>query len=149
MAGLIIGLLLLGVYDEIVIAFLTALWQKLLAAVGMRQRAEALQQGINAGITKRMLPAVATYAALYLSTCLLLLRLLLSTAQWRLALRLYAGLLAVYVAIVIVGKLAGDAKWAYQLSRQILDFVVSPIPIAALYVLFQAGFGPQPQPSRP
>lgn len=141
--GLIIALLLLGVYDEVIITFLTALWLKGLAAAGLRQQADALQQGINGGITKRLLPAVATYAALYLSTCLLLLHLLLTPAQWRLALRLYVGVLGVYVAIVVVNKLAGNAQWAYQLSRQILDFVVSPLPVTTLYVLFRAGFGPQ------
>lgn len=143
--GLITLLLLIGVYDEIVLAFLTAGWQKALAAVGLRQQAEALQQGINSGITKRLLPAVATYAAFYLGVCLLLLRLLLPTpAHWRLVWQIYAGMLVVYVVIVLLGKLSGDAIWAYRLSRHILDFVVSPLPVAALYVLFRAGFGPQP-----
>ncbi|WP_210519241.1 XrtX-associated membrane protein [Hymenobacter terricola] len=146
--GLVIALLLVGVYDEAIIASFTVLWQKGLAAVGLRQQAEALQKGINGGITKRLLPAVATYALLYLGICLLLLRVLLpAPAQWRLVLRLYAGILAVYVGIALVGKLSGDAPWAYQLSRQILDFVVSPLPVAALYVLFRAGFGPRsPRP---
>ena len=102
-----------------------------------------MQQGINGGITKRLLPAVATYAALYLGICLLLLRLVLAPAQWRMAVALYAGTLAVYVGIVLLGKLTGDAVWAYRLSRQILDFVVSPLPVAGLYVLFRAGFGPK------
>ena len=138
--GLIALLLLLGVYDDPILLFFTAMWQKLLMAAGLRQQAEALQQGINGGILKRFLPAVATYAALYLSICLLLLRLLLPTlAQWRLALWLYAGTLAVYVLLVLLGKLAGDATWAYRLSRQILDFVVSPIPVAGLCVLLRSG----------
>ncbi|GAC1598601.1 MAG: hypothetical protein NVS3B25_24640 [Hymenobacter sp.] len=143
--GLVVALLLLGVYDEPCLAFLTARWQRALAAAGLQQHAEALQHGFNGGITKRLLPAVATYAGLYLGICLLLLRVLLpSPAQWRLVLRLYAGLLVVYVAIVLLGKLAGDAPWAYQLSRQLLDFVVSPLPVGALYVLLRAGFGPTP-----
>lgn len=144
---LVISLFLLGIYDEAILAALTKLWQKILAAVGLRQQAEALQQGINGGITKRLLPAVATYAALYLGICLLLLRLLLpAPAHWHLVLRLYAGALAVYVAITLLNKLAGDAPWAYRLSRQILDFVVSPLPVAGLYVLLRAGFGPAPTP---
>ena len=56
-------------------------------------------------------------------------------------LRLYAGALAVYVAIVLAAKLAGDVAWAYRLSRQILGFVMSPLPVAGLYVLLRAGFG--------
>ena len=142
MGTLVAALLLLGVYDEAVLAFLTRLWQQALALGGLRQSAEALQQGINGGITKRFLPAVATYALLYLGVCLLLLRVLLPAGHWRLALRIYAGLLVAYAALVFLGKLAGDAVWAYRLGRHLLDFVVSPLPVAALYVLFRAGFGP-------
>ncbi len=145
--ALIVVLLLVGVYDELIFAFLTARWQQVLAAVGLGRQADALQQGINGGITKRLLPAVATYAAGYLSLCLLLLRLLLTAPEWRLALRLYAGTLVVYVGMVLLNKLLGEARWAYQLSRQILDFVVSPLPVGILYVLFRAGFGPRPGPT--
>lgn len=145
LVGLLLAVLfVIGVYDNAILEFLTVAWRQLLSAVGLRQQVEALQQGISGSIVKRLLPAVATYAALYLSICLLLLRLLLpSRAQWLLALRLYAGTLAVYVAIVLVGKLAGGAQWAYHLSRQLLDFVVSPLPVVGLYVLFRAGFGGQ------
>ena len=52
-----------------------------------------------------------------------------------------AGTLAVYVAIVLAIKLAGDVAWAYRLSRQILDFVMSPLPVAGLYVLLWTSFG--------
>lgn len=142
-ALLLLALLLIGVYDDQTLTFLTVLWQRLLAASGLHQLAAALQQGINGGITKRLLPAVATYAALYLGICLLLLRLVLAPVQWRVAGAVYAGTLALYVGIVLTGKLAGDAVWAYRLSRQILDFVVSPLPVAGLYVLFRAGFGPR------
>lgn len=143
MALLLLALLLIGVYDDQALALLTGLWQRALDASGLHRLAAALQQGINGGITKRLLPAVATYAALYLGICLLLLRLVLAPAQWRTAVAIYAGTLAVYVGIVVLGKLAGDAVWAYRLSRQILDFVVSPLPVAGLYVLFRAGFGPR------
>lgn len=140
---LVLALLLIGVYDEQALTFLTVMWQRLLDASGLHQMAAAMQQGINGGITKRLLPAVATYAALYLGICLLLLRLVLTPPQWRMAGVLYIGTLAVYVGIVLLGKLAGDAVWAYRLSRQILDFVVSPLPVGGLYVLFRAGFGPR------
>ncbi|UOQ97628.1 hypothetical protein MUN81_20655 [Hymenobacter sp. 5317J-9] len=140
--ALLAALLLLGVYDVAVLNFLTKWWQRALAAVGLRQQLEALQQGISGSVVKRPLPAVMTYAVGYLSVCLLLLRLLLpAPAQWRLVLRLYAGTLAVYVALVVLGKLAGDAQWAYRLGRQLLDFVVSPLPVAGLYVLLRSGFG--------
>lgn len=147
--GLGLALLLLGVYNESVLAVLTVAWQRGLTALGLANAATALQRGIDAGITRRLLPAVATYAALYLGSCLLLLRLLLTPAQWQLTWRLYAGTLAVYVLITVVGKLAGNAQWAYRLSRQLLDFVVSPLPVAGLYVLFKAGFGPAAVPISP
>jgi hypothetical protein len=145
------GLLLLGVYSEQIITWLITAWTKLLGAVGLNQLALRLQQGLDGGIAKRPLPALATYAVLYLATCLLLLRLVLSPAQWRLALRLYALGLGVYVLITVLAKLLGNVAWVYRLSRQLLDFIVSPLPVAGLYVLFRAGFGPAAAtvPSRP
>lgn len=142
---LLLLLLLLGVYSEDIIAYLTAAWPRLLAATGLSQKAQALQQGLDSGIAKRPLPVVATYAAAYLLVCLALLRVVLTPAQWWLAVRLYAGTLAVYVALVVLGKALAPADWAFRLSRQLLDFVISPLPVAGLYVLFRAGFGPTPK----
>ena len=139
---LLLALLLLGVFNDLVIDVLTSGWQRGLNAVGLARAANAMQQGVDASVTRRMLPAVATYAALYLSLCLLLLHRLLTPAQWRLTWRLYAAALLVYCGIALLGKLAGNAQWAYHLSRDLLDFMVSPLPVAALYVLFRAGFGP-------
>ena len=139
---LLLALLLLGVYNDQALDALTTLWQRGLGLFGLGHSAAAMQQGIDAGITRRFLPAVATYAALYLGLCLLLLWRLLRPAQWQLAWRLYAAGLALYVAIAVLGKLAGNAQWAYRLSRHLLDFIVSPLPVGALYVLFRAGFGP-------
>lgn len=144
LVALLVGLLLLGgVYDEYVFAFLTPLWQKTLSAVGLSRQAAALQQGINQNVTQRSLLAAASYAALYVGICLLILQLVLrNRRQWRLCLWLYAGVAAAYVLLVLVGKLAGDAFWAYKLSRKLIDFLASPIPVAALVVLFKSGFGP-------
>jgi len=146
MVALLVGLLLLGgVYDADVFAFLTPLWQKVLSAVGLDRQAAALQQGINQNVTQRSLLAAASYAALYVGICLLILRLVLrNRQQWRLCLWLYAGVAAAYVFLVIMGRLAGDAFWAYKLSRHLIDFLASPIPVAGLIVLFRSGFGPQP-----
>jgi hypothetical protein len=137
-------LLLLGVFDEPILQALTFFWHKTLAAVGLHRQVAALQQEINGGITKRFLPAVISYTVLYLAACLLLLRVLLPTpTQWQLAWQLYAGALAGYGAIVLLNKLTGNAAWAYRLSRQLLDFIVSPLPVAGIYVLLRAGFRPR------
>lgn len=143
-ALLLLALLLLGFYQEPIVDFLTNVWQHFLAALGLQRQAAALQQGVNGGVAKRLLPAVATYAAVYLAVSLLLLRVLL-LEHWRLVWRLYAGALGVYVALVLLGKLGGDIGWAYRLSRQILDFVVSPLPVAGLFVLLRAGLVAPPR----
>ncbi|MBD2768827.1 hypothetical protein IC235_13105 [Hymenobacter sp. BT664] len=144
--GLVILLLLLGVFDELILQALTVFWQKSLAAVGLHRQVEALQRQVNGGITKRLLPAVASYTILYLGTCLLLLRVLLPTpAQWRVACQLYASVFAVYATIVLLNKLTGNTVWAYRLSRQLLDFIVSPLPVAGVYVLLRAGYKSQQQ----
>ena len=147
--GLVLALLLLGVYDETLFTHFAALWQKALAAAHLSNQADELQHGIHRRVTRRPLLAVASYAAVYVSLCLLLLRVLLRTrAQWRLVLRLYAGVVVAYVLIAGAGKLAGDAIWAYRLSRHLIDFVVSPVPVAGLLVLFKAGYGPS-EPAGP
>ena len=144
LVGLVLLLLLaISVYDGAVFALLGTVWQKILSALGLDASAAALQQGLHRRVTRRPLLPVATYAVLYVSLCLLLLRLLLQfRAQWRLTLRLYAAATAVYLVVAVAGKLAGDAIWAYRLSRHLIDFVVGPIPVAGLLILFRSGFGP-------
>lgn len=137
MAGLLALLVVVGIHDEVVFDFLTKGWQWLLAGLGLGSWATAWQQGVSGDVTRRFLPAVATYALLYLGICLLLLRLLLpDRRQWRFALGLYVGIVVVYVGLVGLGKLAG-LPWAYRISRHLIDFVVSPLPVAALYVLLR------------
>ena len=144
--GLVVILLFLGVYDETLFTYFATVWQKALTAAHLSNQADDLQHGIHRRVTRRPLLAVASYALIYVSLCLLLLRLLMRTrAQWRLVLRLYAGVVVAYVLIAGAGKLAGDAIWAYRLSRHLIDFVVSPIPVAGLLVLFKAGYGPSEQ----
>ena len=142
---LILALLLLGVFNNAVILFFTALWHQGLAVLGLSQVAGALQQDLGNNVSARFLPAAATYTVLYLSLCLLLLRLLLTPAQWRLTVQLYAGSMVVFIGMMLLTKLAGGAEWTHRLSRDFLDFIVSPLPVAGLYVLFQTGFGPQPR----
>lgn len=142
--GLLVILLLVGgIYDEYVFAFLTSWWQKLLAAVGIGQQLASLQQGVDQNVTQRSLPAAGTYALLYVGICLLILWLVLrNRQQWRLALWLYVSVAVAYVVLVVAGKLSGNVFWVYRLSRHLIDFLASPIPVAGLIVLFKSGFGP-------
>ena len=140
--GLIGVLVLLGFYRREFIFWLITNWQRLLTLAGLAEHVQKLQQGLDSGIAKLPLPAVATYAAGYLTTCLLILYLVLPPSHWKLTLKLYALALGFYVLLTILAKLAGGMAWAYRLSRNLLDFVVSPLPVAGLYVLFRAGFGP-------
>ena len=145
LVGALVGvLLLIGVYDEDVFGVLTIGLHRILAGLGLYHA--QVQQGVDANVTHRYLPAGIVYAGLYLGICLALLWLLLpAPGQWRLVLRLYAGTLAAYAVLVVLGKLTGNTVWLYRLARHLLDFVVSPLPVAGLYVLFRSGFGPTPR----
>ena len=144
--ALAVLLLVLGAGSKPVLPLLTAFWDNVLAATHLSAQAEAVQQGIHRRVTRQPLLPVATYALLYLACCLLLLRLLVPTrAHWHLVLRLYAGAVGLYVLITLAGKLGGEVIWAYRLGRNLLDFVVGPIPVAGLLALFRAGFGPAGQ----
>ena len=150
LAGALFGaLLLVGVYNDTVFEVLTTGIHRLMAALGLYQPHAQTQPGVDANVTQRYLPAGLVYAGLYLGVCLALLWLLLPTpGQWRLVLRLYAGALAVYAVLVLLGKFTGNTVWLYRLARNLLDFVMSPLPVAGLYVLFRAGFGPAAQPHK-
>jgi hypothetical protein len=137
-AALVLLLLLAGVYDELVFAGLTKVWHTVLSTVGMEKIANALQSGVHQGVTHRPLLAGISYAGLYTGTCLVLLRLLLPRPeQWTVVLRIYGGIFLAYVVLVLVGKVGGNLLWAYLLSRHLLDFLVSPLPVIALLALLR------------
>jgi len=125
-----------GVYDEPVFTFLTASWHKLFSAVGVADRLSVVQQGVSGEVTKRSLPAVFTYALLYTSVCLLLLRLLLPAHRRRLVLTLYGVVFCCCAVLLLAGKLSG-VVWPYQLGRRLIDFIVSPLPIIVLVPLLR------------
>ena len=139
-----LGLLLfgLGTAADPIFAFLTHFWQALFQALGLGALLGRVAQGTSTEVTLRSPPAVATYAALYLALCLLLLRVLLpGAAHWRLALRLYAAVLALIVALVLVGKLGGDVVWLYKVARRLIDFLVSPLPVILLVLVLRSPLG--------
>ncbi|WBA40713.1 XrtX-associated membrane protein [Hymenobacter canadensis] len=128
--ALLIGLLFVcGIYDEVIFAALGPAWQKAATALGFSEQLARLQQGISGEVVKRSLPVVATYALLYLSLALLLLRLLLPAHHMPLVLKLYGAVIATYVVLLLAGRLTGNVPWIYQLGRRLIDFLVSPLPV--------------------
>jgi hypothetical protein len=136
-ALLIVLLFLCGIYDETIFAFLGPAWQKAATALGFSEQLARLQQGISGEVVKRSLPVVATYALLYLSLSLLLLRLMLPAHRLPLVLKLYGSVIAAYILLLLAGRLTGNVPWVYQLGRRLIDFLVSPLPIVILVSLLR------------
>jgi hypothetical protein len=139
---LIILLLALGGFNKAIMNSMGQGWDRLLSSLHLQRLLSSVQQGVHENMTRRSLPAAFTYALIYVGACLLLLRLLLfHPAQWRLTLRLYGLVVLAIATCVLVGKV-GHAPWAFHLSRRLTDFLISPIPVAGLLVLFRSGLGP-------
>ena len=126
-----------GVYDESVFALLTSAWRNLLTALGAADLLAAMQQSVSGEVTKRSLPVVATYAMAYTGVCLLLLRLLVPAGRMRLVLLLYLAVFGCCAVLLVAGKLTGGVPWIYQLSRRLIDFIVSPLPVLVLVILLR------------
>ncbi|MCC3159927.1 hypothetical protein LJ737_21995 [Hymenobacter sp. 15J16-1T3B] len=138
LAGLLAALLFwVGTYDVTVFTWLTAGWQRILAAIGLSDLVQHIQQGISGQVTTRSLPAMLTYGLAYTGICLLILALLVPRRAVRTALGLYLAVFALSALLLLGGKLAGDVAWAYQLGRRLIDFIVSPLPVIALVPLLR------------
>lgn len=136
-AGLALLLFWVGSESDAVFAALTRAWQAIFTAIGQGHLLDRLQQGTSQQVTKRSLPAMLTYSVLYLAVCLLLLRLVLHNAHvWLLAARLYAGVIGLCAGLLLLGKLGGDVAICYHAARRLIDFLVSPVPVLILVLLF-------------
>ncbi|WP_375433833.1 XrtX-associated membrane protein [uncultured Hymenobacter sp.] len=146
-AGLVLLLFWFGTYDLAVFGALNAGWQKLFDTLGLTDQLAAIQRGVSGQVTRRSLPTMLTYSLLYTSTCLLLLRLLLPRGGHRMrwACLLYAAVFVACGLLLVGGKLAGDAVWAYRLGRRLIDFIVSPIPVIILVPLLRWYVSPKQQ----
>ena len=139
--GLAAALFVVGMESDAVFAALTRAWQAGLAALGLGGLVARWQQGTSHLVTTRSLPAMATYSLLYLGGSLLLLHVLLRDARrTRWAAQVYLGLLALYVSLMVGGRLAGNNEWAFKISRRIIDFLVSPLPVMILLPLLWPGY---------
>jgi hypothetical protein len=134
---LVLVLFYFGIHSDTVLTIIDQLWQRLLGVLGVAGHG-AGPQGISSLVTKRSLVSVGTYSVLYTGMCLLLLALALRHARRiRLAFLLYGAVFVACAALVLVGKLAGDAAWAYKLARRLIDFIVSPLPVIILVPLLR------------
>lgn len=141
-AGLLGLLFELGSSNELLFGWLTRSWQAFFAAVGLGPWLHALQQGTSSEVARRSLPAVVSYAGLYLGLSLLLLRVLApGAAQWWLAVRLYAAGALLYAALLLAGRLGGQVATLYRAARHLIDFLVSPLPVLLLAVLLNSPLG--------
>ncbi|MGI4835013.1 MAG: XrtX-associated membrane protein [Janthinobacterium lividum] len=143
LAGGLVALLFgLGTDNEPLFAWLTRTWQAFFANIGLGPWLRALQQGTNAEVARRSLPALLSYAGLYLALSLALLRVLVPGAgQWWLAVRLYAAGALLCAALVLAGQLGGNVVALYRGARHLIEFLVSPLPVILLAVLLNSPLG--------
>ncbi|QKG56344.1 hypothetical protein GKZ68_06645 [Hymenobacter sp. BRD128] len=139
-AALVLVLFLLGIESDTVFAALTRAWQTLFELAGLGSWLARMQHGTSSLVTTRSLPAVVTYSLLYVGLCLLLLHVLLRDGQrTRWAAQVYLGLLGLYIILMLVGRLGGNASGVYNLGRRIIDFIVSPLPVMILLPVLWPG----------
>ena len=141
LAGLLVLVLFaVGVESEAIFAALTRAWQNILELLGLGSVLARWQHGTSNLVTTRSLPAMATYSLAYVGLCLLLLHVLLRDGRrTRWAAQVYLGLLGLYVVLMLGGRLAGNLPWILKLSRHIIDFVVSPLPVMMLLPVLWPG----------
>ena len=136
---LVLVLFVVGVESETIFAALTRGWQAGFEVLGLGPVLARWQQGTSALVTKRSLPAMATYSLAYVGLCLLLLHVLLRGRRTRWAAQLYGALLGLYILLMLGGRLGGNQAWAFNASRRIIDFVVSPLPVMMLLPMLWPG----------
>ncbi|QKG52694.1 XrtX-associated membrane protein [Hymenobacter sp. BRD67] len=126
--------------SEAVFAALTRAWQALFEALGLSGAISRWQRGTSQLVTTRSIPAMVSYSILYVGGCILLLHVLLRNPQrTRWVIQIYLALLVLYVLLVLGGRLGGNITWAFKLSRRIIDFLVSPLPVMLLLPLLWPG----------
>jgi hypothetical protein len=141
-AGLLAALFEMGHDNEALFAWLTRSWQALFAALGLGGWLQVAQHSTSGEVARRSLPAVLSYAGLYLGLSLLLLRVVApGAAQWWLAVRLYAAAALLYAVLLLAARLGGGSVALYRAARHIIDFLASPLPVMLLAVLLNSPLG--------
>ena len=142
LAGLLAAALFwLGAESEVIFDFLTRAWRAVFGALGWGGALAHWQQGTSHLTTTRSLPAVVSYSLLYVAVSVLLLHVLLRDARrTRWVAQAYLGLLGLSALLLLAGRVGGNLPWALRLSRRIIDFLVSPLPVMLLLPLLWPGF---------
>ncbi|MBG8553043.1 XrtX-associated membrane protein [Hymenobacter guriensis] len=118
----------LGAYEKDILGQLNVVWHRYSTYLPT-----ALTGSADPAITRLPVPVVGFYTLLYICLCLLLLRLLVVTSlRFRFILAAYAVSLGACLVLLVLAKLLSGALGLYQLSRNLIDFIVSPLPIMVL-----------------
>lgn len=132
LAGLVAAALVtLGHYDGQVRAWLTGLFTDSTAPV------PRVAVG-GATLTTRNVPAMLTYGLLYVALSVLLLHLLLGDRRrTRTVLLTYGATFALIGALLAAGRVLGLAATLTPPARELIDGVLSPLPILLLLAAFR------------
>ncbi|MGI4741831.1 MAG: exosortase X [Janthinobacterium lividum] len=132
----LMGLTWVGVYQNVVVAALSAGWAAALAEgpAWLHQLPGATVGDVPTGVSHLALPVGVAFMGLFIGLSLLILYLLVPARSWRLVWRSYAGLGLACLLLLLLGR-AGAGTMAYRPARMLLDFMVSLLPVAGLLVL--------------
>lgn len=146
--ALLLVLIAISIFRNQVLGALNHGWDMLLATgpTWIHRLPGATAGAIPEGVSHLALPVGAAYTAFFLVTSLGTMRLLLPRRSWGLVWRCYAGLVLVYL-LLLLASWAGAGQNAYRISRMLLDFMVSLLPVAGLLVLLYRPLGSNPVPS--
>lgn len=134
--ALLVVLALVSAFQSNVVAALSRGWAALLITgpAWLHQVPGASAADVPAGVSHLALPVGAAFLGLFLIISLLGLWLLLPARAWRQAWLCYAGIGAVCLLLLALGR-AGGGPGTYRLGRLLLDFLASLLPVVGLLVL--------------
>ncbi len=138
-AGLsfILLLVVISILRDQILVLLNDVWANNILAAGpawLLKLPGATPGAMPAGVSHLALPVGAAYTGFFIAASLLAMYLLLPSHGWKTVWRCYMGLVAAYVLLLLAGR-AGAGQNAYRVSRMLLDFMVSLLPIAGFLVL--------------
>jgi exosortase/archaeosortase family protein len=146
--GLLVALVLLDAFHDRVIAAFGAIWAAMLAGgpAWLRQLPGAAAGDVPDGVSHLALPVGMAYLVLFLALSLLALLLLLPARTWPTVGRCYGGIGLACILLALAGW-ATASPAAYRLSRLLLDFLTSFLPVAGLLVLLWRPLAPAEAPA--